>query len=330
MAHIERRGKTYRAVWRDGGRGSTRHVSPWYPKKHLAEEHRDRIEAAKAAALPLRPGALLSWETLVLRYLTSRADTTEAHRTKVQRTLLALGAAKDWKDASGPTPATVEGVKSHGLRFLGALLRYARNLDQPVDPRVLSVRPKGARKKAPELLTRRHLDLLLRAASRFNPSLAELARMIATYGHRAESLIPLTGAALTPEGLVLRVKSGDIHAHPVTAETRKRLAARGAGLLFPGPGGRPWKSGSDVSARWAELVPWYLKFRSGRKPGILDLRRFAISNMLAAGHDARTVASITGHRTVSLLLNTYARTDQARQASVVAGMERVTPGDTPN
>lgn len=192
MAHIERRGKTYRAVWRDGGRGSARHVSPWYPKKHLAEEHRDRVEAAKAAARPLRPGALLSWEVLVARYLASRAETTEAHREKVRRTLLALGEAKGWKNSGGPDPASVEGVKSHGLRFLGALLRYARNLDQPVDTRVLTMRPKGARKKAPELLTPRHLELLLRAVGRTRPHLAELARMIATYGHRAESLIPLT------------------------------------------------------------------------------------------------------------------------------------------
>ncbi len=317
MAHIERRGKTYRAVWRDGGRGSPRHVSSWYGKKHLAEEHRDRVIAAKQAAKPLRPGTLLTWEALVDRYVKNRAKTTQAHRDKVRRTLLALGEEKSWKDSGGPDPASVEGVKSHGLRFLGALLRYAQGLGQPVDPRVLTLRPEGSRNRAEELLTQRHIDLLLRAVARRRPHLAEMARLIANYGHRAESLISLTGAALTKEGIVLRVKSGDMHAHPITAETRRRLEKAGKGLLFPGPKGKAWSSGQEAASAWSKLIPWYLRFKSKRRPGILDLRRYAISRMFAAGHDAPAVSSITGHRTVSLLLNTYARATKARQAAVI-------------
>jgi hypothetical protein len=54
--------------------------------------------------------------------------------------------------------------------------------------------------------------------------------------------------------------------------------------------------------------------------GYYDLKRYAISTMLGRGVDAKAVASITGHRTVSLLLNTYARTNESRQQAALAAI----------
>lgn len=59
---------------------------------------------------------------------------------------------------------------------------------------------------------------------------------------------------------------------------------------------------------------------TGRTPGIYQLKRRAISRMLAGGLDVATIASITGHRTPAGLL-TYARTNEDRQRAALAVLD---------
>jgi integrase len=54
--------------------------------------------------------------------------------------------------------------------------------------------------------------------------------------------------------------------------------------------------------------------------GVYALKRYAISRMLGLGLDPRTIASITGHRTVSLILDRYARTHEDRQRAALAAL----------
>ena len=51
-------------------------------------------------------------------------------------------------------------------------------------------------------------------------------------------------------------------------------------------------------------------------------KRRAITRLLAAGQDPATIASITGHRTPAVIL-TYARTNEERQQSAIAAIERL-------
>jgi integrase len=116
----------------------------------------------------------------------------------------------------------------------------------------------------------------------------------------------------------MRVKSGDIHRHPLIPESITRLTAlakdrKSESPLFIGHLGKPWASGSDLSAWLCHSLGC----------GVLALRRYAITRMLDLGLDARTAASITGHRTPSLLLNTYARTNETRQLEAV---EKISSG----
>lgn len=102
--------------------------------------------------------------------------------------------------------------------------------------------------------------------------------------------------------------------------------------MLIGHKGRAWRSGGET-AKW---IPQCAKAEhdaavakgEGREIfsliGVLRLRRFAISGMIALELDGKTVASITGHRTVSLLLNTYARTSEKRQTAAVEALARAT------
>jgi integrase len=74
---------------------------------------------------------------------------------------------------------------------------------------------------------------------------------------------------------------------------------------------------------------WYHQigeFVTPDKPGIYHLKRRAISRLLAKGIDPATIASMTGHRTPSIIL-AYARTNEERQRVALAALEvlSVTP-----
>lgn len=334
MAHLERIAHGWRVVWREGGRGSPRHKSPVYHPKARATAELEAIQARLAAQRAPR-GAVLGWSELVARYLTHRRGTTQAHRTKTERTLQALAKARGWRTAGDITPTNAEGLGRYQARLLRALLNYASDhLDQRVDRRVIvQIRPKAPRRTPLRLLTDDQVAALIAEADRWHPANGFLVHAIALYGHRAETLVALRWSDLDLDAgtIRLRVKSGDTIEHQLHPGTISRLQSLHSHAGQPAPSthvccghlARPWKDGSEVAA-W---MGHSLKAADGTRTGVLDLRRYAITRMLdATKGDARTVSAITGHRTPSLLLNVYSRTSEARKAALVGALSL--PGDT--
>lgn len=176
------------------------------------------------------------------------------------------------------------------------------------------------------------MALLLERAGRYSADLAAAGYLIATYGHRPESLVRVTCGDVRlddrPPTIAMPVKSGDRIRHPLTAATvavlRPLVAGRPAAApLLLRPDGEPWANGDALAVYWYHQVGERV---TPDRPGIYHLKRRAITRLLAAGQDPATIASITGHRTPSVIL-TYARTNDARQQAAIAALEKI--GDTP-
>jgi hypothetical protein len=58
------------------------------------------------------------------------------------------------------------------------------------------------------------------------------------------------------------------------------------------------------------------------RPGIYNLKRYAVTRLLSQGLDVATIASITGHRTPAVIL-TYASTNYEQQKAAVAALEKI-------
>ncbi len=329
MAWLERRkgptGFRFRVAWRVG---DDMRKGPWIDRKTDAEQALRSTEAIQAAAEPLKRGAKVeTWETLVEKYCTYKRvakKRSAAHLEKVHGTMLRLGKEHGWRDAESVTAEDCGKLCPYHGRVVRAVLNYARNiLEQRINVKALSERQEKQTSKPKVLLEPALVAQLVSAAGVWSAGDGALAHMISTYGHRAESLVNLKVSALAGDHLTLRVKSQDTHRHPLLPATLKILRALAAGRgkdepLFVGHLGVPWESGKAFSAWWGHSVA---KGHPGA--GILGLRRFAITGMLALGLDAKTTASITGHRTVDLLLNTYAQTSEARQQDAMAAMQKV-------
>jgi integrase len=332
MAFLERTPGGWRVVWRTGGRGSPRKKSPTFPKQHQAKEFKAKIEQDQAAIKPLIAGKPpLTWDELVARYREHHREATADHLAKFAQVLAKIARERKWASVADVTPSAIAGLRVHQARHLRALLHFAETQDQPFDRRVLlAAKPKAPRRTPSTLLTDQRVAELIAAATSISSGHGALVHLVATYGHRVESLIHLciSDYDQTAGTLTLPVKSGDTHRHPITAATRKILdgLVRDAhGLphsaespLLPAHGRTAWTTATQFCGWWRTIG------KSGE--GILDLRRYAITRMLGLGLDPKTVASITGHRTVSLLLNTYSRTSADRQTAAMEAMEKlVTP-----
>lgn len=321
MASVHKDRGTWCIRWREDGRNrKLRGIG----SKAQAEAQARRIEAELATRAPMEPGALVSFDEAIDRYCAALPDATARHKENFTKTCKRVIANHGWRTWSDMTPPAVIGLLPFHARCLRSLLRWGLENGQPVHPRALvTSKPKNRRKPQKPLPDQADIDAAIATADAWHPANGTIAHLIATYGHRAQSLVGLKVEAWDPERrtLTLPVKSGDIHRHPVLPATAERLnqLTRGEQLhapLFPNHLGVPWKAGRDFVAWWAHCVT------KGQQLGILDLRRSAISRMLVLGLDPKTVASITGHRTVSLLLNTYARTTESRQQ---AAIEALTP-----
>lgn len=322
MASLERRGRTWRVVWRIAG--AKRHLDGLRTKAE-AQAARARIEGELAAMRPVRAGAVLSWAELLARYCADRASrVTESHLDQVRRSISKVSAG--WASVGDCRIATLPScLTGYDRRCLRGLLAFARDLGQPVDAAVIRhLRPQPQRAAPRLLLTDDQVAWMQAEAGHWGPGDGGIVHMIATYGHRSESLIRLAKDAVDLAGarITLRVKSGDTISHPLIPATVERLrsmmAAHAGRHLFPAhlSGGDPWPS-AKVFASW---FCHHIGARIGKGAGILGLRRYAITRMLGLGLDARTIASITGHRTVSLLLNTYAQTNEQRQLAAVSAL----------
>jgi integrase len=338
MAYIEQHGSGWRVSWRTGGRGSPRRHSRTFDSKVEAEDARRGVERDQLLRRDLLPGEVILLTDLVDRYCLAHAGTTELHRDQFRRTVPPLIDAKGWTSTSDIQVAAIAGLKTHQARHLRALLRYAADLGQQVDQRVIAhLRPGPRARQALHLVDDRAIaGLLTRIEARHAPT-AILAHLVASYGHRAQSLIELAwdDLDLVAGTIALRVKSGDRIRHPLLPQTvalvkrHKRILPTTPPLLRA-PTGCPWRHGSEVAA-WIAHGPGRADPAHGIEAiGILDLRRAAITRMMRHTGDPRTVAAITGHRTPSLLLNLYARTtdERQRQALVAIGAPAVPPQKT--
>lgn len=232
-----------------------------------------------------------------------------------------------WKSPADISPDHIRAMPARNARVVLAVVRFAGKCGQPTNPLTLLATPKAtARKPRIDSLTGEQVDELIAKATAWHLSNGVLAHMIATYGHRAETLAVARVEAFDAVAgrITLLVKNGDTIRHPLTAKTAALLRTLIEGreptdALFHGHNEKPWASGYAFAQWWGHSIAKGF----GRSAGILDLRRYGISHMLALGLDARTVADITGHRTVSLLLNTYARSDDARRSAAIAALETV-------
>ena len=327
MASLEKMPTGYRVSWWTNGRGSKRLKSPVVATKRQAMEAKRAIEAEHAAEKPLKTGTSVSWDELVLRFVSSKDRRSTRYEADVKDVCQRLAKTYGWQSSADVQADHLRAMAAHNIKIILAVIRHAERIGLPVARLATRVQPKP-RKRQPrdDALTPDQVAELVAKATVWHPSNGALAHMIATYGHRAETLVAalVSNVALSKQAITLTVKSGDTIRHPLTSETLDILRAvigerPATDSLFPGHGESPWASGYAFAQWWSHSIAAGF----GRKAGILDLRRYAISRMLSLGLDARTVADITGHRTVSLLLNTYARSDDARRANAIAALERV-------
>jgi integrase len=320
MASISKRGKRWRVVWREQGAKGPRSVQ-YCSTKPEAVELAKRVEAERAAKRPVKRLALITWAELVERLALSRerAGRGVQHIEHSTSALKRLGERHGWDHAIDVGPDDVDGLGAYHRRAVRAALRYAQVLGQEVHPRVLGLlSPPPARKRPQALLNAAAVKSLVARAAKTHPANGAIAHLIATYGHRAMSLVGIDGSALDGDHLTLPLKNGDTHRHPllpISVAILKALRPKAGVPMFVGHLGRAWASGSEFATWWSHQIA------DGPGQGILDLRRYAITRLLeSCSHDAKTVASITGHRTPSLLLNVYARTTETRQRSALAGL----------
>lgn len=330
MASLEKIGKKYRVVWREGGREAPRRKSELFETKKEAVAAQRRIEAQVASRRALGPGRMLGWADLVVRYCASRTErTTEGHRRSVERVALALGERQGWATCADVHPEEVSVLGTQATRYVRALLHYAQDLGMIIDPRAISAcKSRTPRRKPTDLLTHEEVADLQAKADAWAPADGLLVHLISRYGHRAQSLIKLRrrDIDLVTGTITLPLKSGDLHRHPLLPETLDRyralieLPGTPDDFLLVGHHGRPWASGLEAASWMGHCLG----------VGVLPLRRYAITHLLdAVGGDARTAASITGHRTPSLLLNVYARTSETRQAVAIEALSKQRQKDTP-
>jgi integrase len=318
----------FRVRWRESGKHRT---SKRFDRKAEAAAFQRSLDA-KAAAEEVHDGvAPIPWAELVKRYLKSRGDATKPYLDEMELVLTRLAAGNGWRFAHDVMPQAAESLPSHQRKKLRTLMRFAVEQGQRVDARTIpKLKPKTPRRQPQTLMTDARVSELVAAATKWHPADGAIAHLVATYGHRVESLRLLTPEALSarPGWLRLRVKSGDIHEHPLldaTAELLNPLAenAKPGEPFLVGHLGKPWASGSDYATWWHHYVVGSKvdgKVVTPKGSGILDLRRYAITRMMSGTKDPKAVASITGHRTVSLLLNVYARSSEERQRAALAAI----------
>lgn len=321
-------GFCYRLRWREGGRGSKEH-SRRFDDKRTATDELDALNARLNAARDLRGRALIPWSEVRTRWLV----TIEGDYRDGSKSTLEIH-TKGWGNTLSATPAAMGALPIGTNKVARACLNWAwLHLKQPVDARALKTQGARIKPKRAEqpLLTDGRVAELMNGADDTGAGNGAVVHLIATYGHRPENLVRLTSANFPGGRILFRVKGGHEVTHPLLQATSDRIdelkKLRPSGPLFLSHMGKPWKSGRQFSS-WFQHT-----FHVGNK----QLKRAAISRWFARGLDAKTIASITGHRSVALLANVYAATNEHRQAAALATLRdhdpfpcvRVCPVDIP-
>jgi hypothetical protein len=354
MPYLEKRPDGYRIRWRDGGRGSKIHSSPTFSTKLEAQTYQRTLTQKQAAAKPVKdPCRAIPLSELIERYFLARTSKTNdpAARKRYdaeyrQRLVLLLQQFPSWRYASDITPHDLQQLPIGRRRYARILVRLAASLGQQLCPGILHLRLPGKKHRpTPDLLTTDQISAVIASAEEIGPTASLVVHLLSTYGHRPETIAALSQENYNPsdQTLTLAIKGGDIHRHPILKITADKIATaqkwlskilgrplRPTDPLCPCPNPRP------PTQRWPHgraIGHWYRRTIGAKihpeSDGIYQLKRYAITNMIAVLKlDPKTVASITGHRTVSLLLQNYSSTNLDRQKSALSALQNslVLPG----
>jgi hypothetical protein len=320
MPSLERRGRKYRVRYREGGGLRS---TPWRAGRDAALDDLDLVSARLAAHRPAGPRTM-SWAELVERWrqdLALRAG--ERWRLEAPRLALALGERHGWRRAADVRAEHLAGMGRGQVILVRAVCRYANlRLGQASDQQALAM-PRSATRRRPrtDLLSDQQVAAAQALADRWGPGPGLLVHLVATYGHRPQSLVGLHVSAIDRVAgtLTLQVKSQDEVRHPVLPATLERAGQAAGGRdqgepLILSHLGRPWRRGCDAAGWYYHCVGPEVH---PQRPGVYELKRWAISRMLGAGLDLATIASITGHRHLPTILR-YARTHEDRQRAALA------------
>lgn len=343
MPHIVKKSKGWHVKWREGGQGSPVRTSPAMSTKREALAYMAKLAAIEQAKEtnpdPCRPIPLMELvERHILTRPTHTADQTarERYDQKDRQAFARLLADHPrWKLAEDITRTDYQSLTFSRRRLAKTLLKLAQAHGQRTDLTILHLRPPTRpRSPKPDLLTPEQIAKIQEKADTWGPGTGLTIHLLATYGHRPESIATLTQAAYDPttNTITLQIKGGDIHRHPILPITDHRIQTAQKWLsdllqrpltpldpLCPTHYNTPaqfWPKGESIA--W-----WYRKAIGNqihpKNPGIYQLKRQAITRLLSnLKNDSRTVASITGHRTPSLLLDIYAQTNEDRQRAAIA------------
>ena len=347
MAYIIKKYDGWVVRWREGGRKGKHCTSQVFASHTEAKAFSIKLEGKQLAGKDGNvSGPTYSLPILIELHMTQRpkrAKTPEI-RERYDRLTRAAYANILKKYPKWKMPIDIQRNEYANLqfgerRFIKTLLLLARSYGQPIVPGILAMRIERARKTPQDILLSKELVTEIQSqADSWCPGLGLAVHLLSTYGHRPQSIVALNQSSFNHKTKILTIdiKSGDIHSHPVTTATAERIAAARTYLqsvlereilpsdpLIPShfeTPGRRYQNGSALASWYRQCIGEKLHPES---TGIYNLKRYAISNLIQTGQDPKTIASITGHRTTSLILNTYARTNQDAQKRAIAAIENL-------
>lgn len=273
------------------------------------------------------------------------------YRKRAGDSLAAVARTRGWVKVSDLTPGVLNTwlrdakraaaeadesrTRTSSIRYLLAALRWAAaEKGVAVRPEVLTYKPprelRPPRRAKPPLLTDQQVLDIRRLAEGYGPRAASVVEYLLTYGARPTTACKLVRGDLDPVRLELHIEKAKHSGgwrHPVQRpHVAWRMLANwqdaddGAPLFPHYREDRAWQLDDDGSAK--ELCWWYqstiakrLKFPQ-ELIGIYNLKRWAITNMLARGIEPATVANFTGHMQLSQVL-VYTTTNEERGRAVL-------------
>lgn len=338
MPHLERLPTGWRWIWSEAG---VRHRSHTYPTRALAEGDLPVIQARVEAARSAR-GPVISWQRLADLYIAHLHSQERSARyiAGARRNLEIIAERHHLNDTRGLTYTVMTGLSISHLRTARAFLRWATSAHrQPIDRAALDYRrPRRRSHSATQrpIIPADRVRLLIRAAAEWCPSAAVIAHLVATYGHRPESLVRvrLQDLVLDARPAMLNLyhvkRHRDVLRHRLTRRSitvlRALLDARISHgrqpdeHLFRSNADLPWPDGNTFSTAWYHRIGTAF---APEWPGIYELKRYAITSMIDRGLSAAQISAINGLAPATV--HTYVRTGDEHQQQVIAALEERDP-----
>ena len=319
MPSIHKSPTGWRVSWRELGKQHTKRL----PTKREAMEFQRRLDERllkpRGPAVTLRDAAKL--------YLANRRGWAEdpAWAAKDARTMENAIAAVGTDQVRNITPDKILRLPIGQFRLMKAALRAAARSGAQVHPGIVTCPiPQRQAKPRASLVTSGQAADARQAATQWGVGEGLAVHLISVYGHRPQTVGNLRVNDFEQESgfLNLTLKDGHRHRHPLAHQSMEIMAQAIKGAAADDYLIRP--SNGLIWGRGQPMVDWYYrtigKTVHPHDPGIYALKRWAITHMLDLGLTPEIIASITGHRVVSILLNTYARTNEERQAVAIAAL----------